>query len=127
MPDVGDKRQCTAPRCPGKQVLIAKPTPTPKKADAGEPFLVGRRHLSVWICDFNPRRHVEVFTWGPRPTKDCTAEGCSGVMVHADKGREITPEGAPRKMGGSFERLRYEAGWICIEHPDEHFALGEKP
>src|SRR4051794_37682152 len=111
MADVGDKRQCTVARCPGTQVLMAKPTPTPKKVDAAEPFVVGRRHLNVWICDFNPRRHIEVFNWGPRPTKDCAIEGCGGVMVHADKGREIMPKGAPRTMGGSYETLLYEAGW----------------
>lgn len=111
---------------PGHAIADAKANADAEEGGCWAPFVVARRHLSVWICDFNPRQHVEVFTWGPRPMKDCTAEGCSGVMVHAEKGRKITPDGAPWKMGAS-ERLQYEAGWICIEHPDEHFEFGERP
>jgi hypothetical protein len=91
----------------------------PQAVAAGAPLPTTDR-LHVWFCEMNPRRHVEVRTWGPRPVKDCSVLGCAGVMVHADRGRIHAPEDLRKLPGRLYAKLKYEAGWVCLEN-ESHF------
>lgn len=97
----------------------------PKRASAGAPFPTTDR-LEVWFCEMNPRRHVEVRTWGLRPVKDCSVAGCKGVMIHSDKGRLNLPLIGEKPAGAPYNMMRFEPGWVCMED-ESHFEPGERP
>ena len=73
----------------------------------------------------NPRRHLEVPTWGTRPVKDCSVQGCSGVMVHSDKGRIHVPDDLRKLPGQPYPTLRFDAGWVCMEN-ESHFEAASR-
>jgi hypothetical protein len=99
--------------------------PIPREVPAGAPFRDADR-LEVWICEMNPKRHVEVRTWGLRPVKDCSVDGCNGVMVHSDKARMTAPDDISKQPGKPYALVKYEAGWVCLDNRG-HFEPGRKP
>jgi hypothetical protein len=94
----------------------------PKQLDAGDRYPRTNRRLKVWICTEAPRKHVEVYGWGLRPIQDCTFEGCKGIMVNHFAARENASTGSDEPVRkGNFGRLEPQAGWLCMENPDQHF------
>jgi hypothetical protein len=129
MPEPGDKRPCNYPGCRATMVLRRKsgdPGATiPGRVEPGMIYPRAQR-LDVWVCEFNPREHVEVRTWGARPVKPCAFKDCKGPMVHSDKGRMLVPENIEKEPGRPYATIQYQAGWVCLEDA-EHFEPGEKP
>jgi len=122
MARIGDKQDCTCSGCRAQMVLKEcrmASSSLPKAVAAGAPFPTTDR-LEVWFCEMNPKRHVEVRTWGVRPVKDCSAAGCHGVMVHSEKGRIKVPEDLRKLPGQPYPMLKFEAGWVCMEN-ETHF------
>lgn len=119
MPEIRDKRQCSYPGCPAKQVLREKHSPEPpipNRVQAGQPFPPTQK-LHVWVCEMNPL-HVEVRTWGMRPTKKCPK--CGGTMVHSDTWKMHVPDDISRQPGKPYAMLTEIPGFVCLENPD-HF------
>jgi hypothetical protein len=48
-------------------------------------------------------------------------------MVHADKGRLKESAGGLKQVHRAWERVRWDAGWVCLENSEEHFEPGERP
>lgn len=76
--------------------------------------------LSAWHCTVEPKRHVEVANLGIRPLRDCTAKGCTGVMVHWGRVRTVVKEGLFRRKRNEEPRIIYKSGYVCVENA-EHF------
>lgn len=128
MPEKGDKQACTYQGCAAQMVLKEcrmAGSSLPQEVTAGAPFPASDR-LEVWFCQMNPRRHVEVRTWGTRPIKDCSVAGCKGVMVHSLKGRIKVPEDPQKVPGQRYPMLKFEAGWVCMEN-ESHFEPAAGP
>jgi len=86
-----EKRRCKFPGCPAEAVLkelITDPNARPERVEAGEE-IPQRLRLRAWVCQLNPRRHIEVVGWGRRPMKECSVQGCDGVMIHTARARLI--------------------------------------
>ena len=119
MPEIGDKRQCSYPGCPARQVLREKHSPEvpmPARVEAGTRYPPTQK-LHVWMCEMNAL-HVEVRTWGMRPTKKCPI--CGGTMVHSDKWKMHAPDDIRKKPGQPYARITEIPGFVCLENPD-HF------
>ena len=122
MAKVGDLKPCVYPGCPAEMVLQKKgPEPgfATRRMDAGEEF-AEVPCLHAWICRTNSL-HVDVVSWGLRPTKRCTHRGCDGVMVHSDKGGVRVPEDIAKNPGQLYPMLKFEPGFVCLEDPYRHF------
>jgi hypothetical protein len=116
MPEIGDKRQCSHPGCTANQVLRERHSPEvpmPGRIDAGSPYPPTTQKLHVWMCEMNPL-HVEVWTWGMRPTKKCPT--CGGTMVHSDKWKMHAPDDIRKKLGQPYARITEIPGFVCLEN-----------
>jgi hypothetical protein len=111
-----EKQDCPFPGCPAKAVLtemIPDPNGLPRMVEKGDEF-PRRARLRAWVCEMNPKRHVEVLGWGPRRVKDCTAPGCDGVMIHTERASFTAPDDLRKLPGKPYARLSQHAGYLCM-------------
>ncbi len=122
---VKDQQDCAFPGCPAQAVLretIPDPNALPRAVGPGDEF-PHRPRLTAWICEMNPKRHVEVLGWGFRPIKDCTILGCDGVMIHTDKARHTAPDDLRKLPGKPYAKLSHHAGYLCMKN-ESHIEIG---
>ena len=104
--------------------LVARETGTPAPASRSQKADAEVQGLSAWHCTIEPKRHVEVANLGIRPLRDCTAKGCTGVMVHWGRVRTVAKESAKESMfsrkRNAEPRIIYKSGYVCVENA-EHF------
>jgi hypothetical protein len=111
------KQHCEFPGCPAQArltELIPDPNALPRMVKAGDEF-PKRTHLKAWVCEMNPKRHVQVIGWGFRLLKDCTVPGCDGVMIHTDKARITAPDDLRKLPSKPYARLIEQAGFLCMK------------
>jgi hypothetical protein len=119
-----DKQRCNYPGCSAQAVLkemIPDPLGLPRMVSAGSQFPQPQR-LRAWVCEMNPKRHVEVVGWGFRPTKACSVPGCDGVMIHSDKARVTAPDDIRKLPGKPYSRVFQHAGYLCMKN-ESHVEL----
>lgn len=112
-----DKQRCEFPGCPAQAALrelIPDPNALPRMVKAGDDF-PKRARLRAWVCEMNPKQHIQVIGWGFRPTKDCIVAGCDGVMIHTDRARYSAPEDLRRPLGGQWAKLGQHPGFLCMK------------
>lgn len=111
-----EKQRCKYPGCRAEAVLrelIPDPNARPVRVQAGEE-IPRRSRLRAWVCQMNPKRHIEVIGWGFRPTKDCSVAGCDGVMIHTARARFSAPEGSEVPVRKTYPRLEQHGGFLCM-------------
>ena len=112
-----DKHRCEFPGCPAQadlSELIPDPDAVPRMVSPGDEF-PKRPKLRAWVCEMNPKRHIQVIGWGFRPTKDCIVAGCDGVMIHTHGARYSAPEDLRRALGGQWAKLGQHSGFLCMK------------
>jgi hypothetical protein len=113
-----DRRPCEFPGCAAHAVLrelIPDPNSLPRMVNPGDEYPQPAR-LRAWVCEMNPKRHIQVIGWGFRPTKDCIVAGCDGVMIHTDRARYSAPEDLRRPLRGQWAKLEQHAGFLCMKN-----------
>jgi hypothetical protein len=106
------------------QDFIPDPNALPKMVEPGGEF-PSRPRLRGWVCEMNPRRHVEVIGWQLRPVKDCSVPGCDGVMIHTSRARYNSPATTPRLPSKTYQRVGAIAGFLCMKN-EGHVELDQE-